>query len=51
MTEPITEANSLMVGNLFSKNLILKIIASVFPFVIEIGIVTKLNTKPGNSIS
>ena len=51
MTEPITEANSLIVGDLFSKNLLIKIIASVFPLVIEIVIVTELNTKPRNSIS
>ena len=52
MTEPIAEANSLIFGDLFSKNLLIfETIASVFPFIIEIVIVTELNTKPGNSIS
>ena len=42
--EPTTEADSLIVGDLFSKNpLTFKTIDSVFPFVIEIGIVTELN--------
>ena len=52
MIEPITEANYLIVGDLFSKNLLIfEIIASVFPFVIQIVIVTELNIKPGNLIS
>ena len=50
MTEPVTEDNFLIVGDLLSKSLIsFETIASVFYFVIEIAIVTKLNTKPKNS--
>lgn len=42
--DPTTEADSLIVGDLFSKNpLTFKTIDSVFSFVIEIGIVTELN--------
>ena len=47
MTEPATEDNSLIVGDLFSKNpTSFEKIASVFLFVIEIVIVTEFNTKP-----
>ena len=50
MTEPVTEDNFLIVGDLLSKSLIsFETIATVFYFVIEIAIVTKLNTKPKNS--
>ena len=42
--EPTTEVDSLIVGDLFSKNsLTFKTIDSVFPFIIQIGIVTELN--------
>ena len=52
MVEPITVANSQNFWYLFSKSsLIFKTIASVFPFVVEIVIVTELNTKLRNSIS
>ena len=50
MTEPATEDNSLIVGDLFSKNLTsFEKRPSVFFFVIEIVIVTEFNTKPRNS--
>ena len=52
MVEPITVVNSQNFWYLFSKSsLIFKTIASVFPFVVEIVIVTELNTKLRNSIS
>ena len=44
MIEPTTEADSLIVEDLFSKTLLtFKTIDSVFSYVIEIGIVAGLN--------
>ena len=44
MIEPATEADSLIVEDLFSKTLLtFKTIDSVFSYVIEIGIVAGLN--------
>ena len=52
MYEAITEANSSIIGNLFSKSLFgFKTIASVFHFVIETVIFTELNIKTWNSLS
>ena len=46
MYEAITEANSIIIGDLFSKSLFgFKTIASVFHFVIETVIFTELNIK------
>ena len=46
MYEAITEANSSIIGDLFSKSLFgFKTIASVFHFVIETVIFTELNIK------
>ena len=52
MTESIPGANSLIVGDLLIKSLLIfKTIASIFLFVIEIVIVTEQNTNPRNSVS